>query len=54
MNPVASVHRRPTRRLAPNGPGRRPLRRVLCAAATALLLVMPAAQAQVLDIKPGH
>ncbi len=54
MNPVANLHRRPTRRLAPDGPRRRPLRRVLCAAATALLLVMPAAQAQVLDIKPGH
>lgn len=54
MNPVASLHRRPTRCLAPSDPGPRLLRGVLCATAAALLLVVPAAQAQVLDIKPGH
>jgi hypothetical protein len=54
MNSIASLQRRPTRYLAPNDSRLWPLRSALCSAAAALLLVMPAAQAQVLDIKPGH
>jgi hypothetical protein len=54
MNPAAVLQRRATVFLAPNDPGLRLLRSALCLAGAALLLVMPAAQAQVLDIKPGH